>query len=103
MSFQVLKDRQIDNSSEIGIKQMGETDLNVVKRACSKRFRASEVETAAVALCSAWQEKLKNTLWRPFWTVEDEDGKLQVFPLDPPQFSLCIIIVVYSLTFFRRV
>lgn len=82
MVFQVLNDRECDNSSEIGVKQMGEIDLNVIKRVCSKRFRSSEAETAAVALCSAWQKKLQNTQWHPFETVEDNNGKLQVFPLD---------------------
>lgn len=54
-------------------------DVEVFKRVCSKKFRASEFEIGAVALYSSWKKKLKNPNWDPFHLVEDDNGNIKVF------------------------
>ncbi|XP_057787842.1 factor of DNA methylation 5-like [Salvia miltiorrhiza] len=65
-----LNDIQIGNNAGIGVKQIGELDVDVFKRACGDT-------KGGVELCSTWQEKLKDPQWRPFWNIEDDTGNLK--------------------------
>ncbi|PIA60239.1 hypothetical protein AQUCO_00300031v1 [Aquilegia coerulea] len=47
-----------DKMYAIGIKRMGELDLEPFKVACYKKYQAAVAETKASQLCSSWQNKL---------------------------------------------
>lgn len=55
-----------DKNSSIGIKHMGEIDVNMLIRSCSERFEARQAEFKALALCRMWQEKLQNPEQKPY-------------------------------------
>ncbi|PIA64129.1 hypothetical protein AQUCO_00201430v1 [Aquilegia coerulea] len=65
-----------DKMYAIGIKRMGELDLEPFKVACYKKYKkrgAAVAETKASQLCSSWQSKLTDPSWHPFKVVENGD------------------------------
>ncbi|KAL5226852.1 hypothetical protein ABZP36_015117 [Zizania latifolia] len=55
--------------SHIGIKIMGELDLEAVSNACRKKSSEEDPEVTAAILCSKWEAEIKNPDWHPFRVV----------------------------------
>uniref|UniRef100_A0A0E0C531 Factor of DNA methylation 1-5/IDN2 domain-containing protein n=1 Tax=Oryza meridionalis TaxID=40149 RepID=A0A0E0C531_9ORYZ len=76
----------LDGQSHIGIKRMGELDLEAFSKACRKMSSEEDAEITAAILCSKWQAEIKNPDWHPFRFVLvdgqekeiiEDDAKLQ--------------------------
>ncbi|XP_050232841.1 factor of DNA methylation 1 [Mercurialis annua] len=58
----------------IGIKRMGEIDEKPFHNTCKKKFPPDEAQVHAVALCSLWQEHMKDPNWYPFKVISVPGG-----------------------------
>jgi hypothetical protein len=63
--------------AHIGIKRMGELDLEAFSKACRKKCSTEDAEVTAAFLCSKWEAEIKNPDWHPFRAVM-VDGKEMV-------------------------
>ncbi|KAK3017534.1 hypothetical protein RJ639_007209 [Escallonia herrerae] len=57
------------NRAFISIKRMGEIDVKPFRLACKRKCPDNEADTAAMELCSLWEEHLKDPSWHPFKVV----------------------------------
>ncbi|XP_021609259.1 factor of DNA methylation 1 [Manihot esculenta] len=65
------------SSTVIGIKRMGEIDEKPFLKTCKRRFPHEKAKVEASALCSLWQENLKNPEWHPFKIINYDYGKVE--------------------------
>ncbi|PIA27084.1 hypothetical protein AQUCO_08300049v1 [Aquilegia coerulea] len=73
--------------SVIGIKRMGELNLEPFRDVCMQKFLSEDWDTKSAELCSLWQDNIKNQQWFPFKrmrvngnldeVVDDNDDKLK--------------------------
>ncbi|XP_059666284.1 factor of DNA methylation 5-like isoform X2 [Cornus florida] len=70
--------------SILGIKRMGELDLQPFRDVCLAKFPGGGWEEESAKLCSQWQENLKDSNWYPFKidqkqqeTIDEDDDKLK--------------------------
>ncbi|KAF6150350.1 hypothetical protein GIB67_034049 [Kingdonia uniflora] len=61
----------------IGVKRLGELRVKPFRDACKNKYLAEECDVKSAALCSEWQELMKDSGWYPFRRA-NIDGKLQV-------------------------
>lgn len=79
MYLQGWPDHNFDTS--IGIKRMGELDVQLFQRALKENFPRSKVDEKAVELCSLWQDYIRNPEWHPFKIVKipgSEERKVRI-------------------------
>lgn len=56
--------------SNIGVKRMGELDAKVLLAATKQKYsNEEEAQEKAVALCSFWEDRLRDPSWHPFKIV----------------------------------
>ncbi|CAM0881838.1 unnamed protein product [Alopecurus aequalis] len=73
--------------AHIGIKRMGELDLQAFSNACRQKLLKEDTEVTAAILCSKWEAEIRNPEWHPFRVVtvggketeiiDADDAKLQ--------------------------
>ncbi|KAG8077323.1 hypothetical protein GUJ93_ZPchr0007g6012 [Zizania palustris] len=55
--------------AHIGVKRMGELDLEAFSNVCRKKSSEEDAEVTAAILCSKWEAEIKNPDWHPFRVV----------------------------------
>ncbi|KAM5583638.1 factor of DNA methylation 1 [Rosa sericea] len=58
----------------IGVKRMGELDSKPFQTACKRKYNTEEADDQAAALCSLWEDYIKDSSWHPFKTSKDSFG-----------------------------
>jgi len=69
--------KELSSRGNIRLKRMGELDTRPFLEAIQKRYKDEDVEEVASAVCSLWEEHLKNPDWHPFKVIMVE-GKEKV-------------------------
>ncbi|XVF75325.1 hypothetical protein PTKIN_Ptkin13bG0178600 [Pterospermum kingtungense] len=75
--LQVLK--EISTCTRIGVKRIGEVDSEPFIRAMMTRYNDEAAVEKALALCSLWEENLRDPHWHPFKTMffeEEEEHQI---------------------------
>ncbi|XAR50485.1 hypothetical protein NMG60_11004827 [Bertholletia excelsa] len=76
-----LSDMFGNSHTLIGLKRMGEIDMQAFHDTCKARLPPSEAEMMALELCSTWQERMQNPNWHPFKITTH--GKIHQEDIDP--------------------
>uniref|UniRef100_A0ACD5VXF7 Uncharacterized protein n=1 Tax=Avena sativa TaxID=4498 RepID=A0ACD5VXF7_AVESA len=73
--------------AHIGIKRMGELDVEAFSNACRRNLSKEDAEVTAAILCSKWEAEIRNPEWHPFRVImvggmekeiiDADDAKLQ--------------------------
>ncbi|KAF9598683.1 hypothetical protein IFM89_029933 [Coptis chinensis] len=56
----------------IGLKRMGVLDVKPFQDACSLKLQNGDLDVTSIALCSLWQEHVKNSQWHPFRIISNK-------------------------------
>lgn len=68
------------SDKHIGVKRMGEINIEPFLAAMKKRFNARTAKNRAAKLCSSWEESIKDPNWHPFKVVlVDSDAHVVCF------------------------
>ncbi|KAK4761281.1 hypothetical protein SAY87_006174 [Trapa incisa] len=62
--------KELPIRSHIGVKRMGELDIEPFLEAMRLKYHEDEAEDKASELCSLWEEYLRDPSWHPFQTIE---------------------------------
>ncbi|KAK3164859.1 hypothetical protein QOZ80_1AG0025760 [Eleusine coracana subsp. coracana] len=68
--------------ARIGIKRMGELDLEAFSKACRKKCSEEDAEVTAAFLCSKWEAEIKNPDWHPFRVVMVDGKEMEIIEDD---------------------
>ncbi|KAF6137792.1 hypothetical protein GIB67_040500 [Kingdonia uniflora] len=58
--------KEISDCTSIGVKRMGELDVNPFQNACRQKYPIGEADVKSLELCSLWDDYLRNPNWHPF-------------------------------------
>ncbi|MQM07559.1 hypothetical protein Taro_040396, partial [Colocasia esculenta] len=75
--------KELNGQSNIGVRRMGELDVNMFRNMCKKRFSKEETDNKVVELCSNWQYELEKPDWHPFKLVQDQKLSYKLGLLPP--------------------
>ena len=78
--LQVWKNNLDKGLSVLGIKLMGELDVQPFKIACYQKFHSAHVaQQKASQYCSLWQSKLADPSWHPLKIIVLDGGETEVY------------------------
>ncbi|KAL5538548.1 hypothetical protein UlMin_046348, partial [Ulmus minor] len=73
------------NCAHIGVKRMGELDSKPFIEAMKRKDYGEETESKALAICSLWEEHIKDSVWHPFKVIEVGGKHKQIIDSDDPK------------------
>ncbi|VFQ67213.1 unnamed protein product [Cuscuta campestris] len=63
--------------ASIGVKRMGQLDIEPFLAATRREFSSHEAEDRAALLCTEWEENLADPAWHPFTIKTDKSGNYE--------------------------
>ncbi|KAL6979173.1 hypothetical protein U1Q18_020839 [Sarracenia purpurea var. burkii] len=62
----------MDSKTYIGVKRMGEVDINPFLTVAKRKYEGENVEEKALELCSLWEDRIRDPNWYPFKLIPVE-------------------------------